>query len=302
MLRRMSTHTPVATTISNTIEPTPLSGFETALKNVFGVLQSPLSGFETALKNVFGVLQSPLYLLGHGFIKIPASHTVVLQRFGKYEGTRPEGLHFILPWSLEYNEVFTKEQSYQLEPSKILDSRGNPIIMSSVVNYKITDPVKFILNIRGDTSYIVNQSNVVIKRVASKYPYDCDEGMGLKNETLEIGKEMRDALQKATEVAGATIESVMIDELSYAPEIASQMLVKQQAEQYVRAKKEITESSVDIVNEIIERMKEHDLSSACKEQLIINLMTTITSGDSVQTTLPLKQLKNNTFNTLYLYH
>jgi len=266
----MSTEAPITTQLSNMIEPTPLSPFE------------------SFLKTVGGVLQAPLYLTGHGFIKVPASHTAVLQRFGKYEGTRSEGLHFVIPWSLESRVVFTEEQSFQLEPSKILDSRGNPIIMSSVVNYKITDPVKFVLNIRADTSYIINQSNALIKRVASKYPYDCDEGKGLKNETEEIGHEMRTALQNATEVAGVTIQSVMIDELSYAPEIASQMLVKQQAEQYVRAKKEITESSVDIVNQIIESMKEHDLSSHCKEQLIVNLMTTITSGDSVQTTLPLK--------------
>ena len=75
--------------------------------------------------------------------------------------------------------------------------------------------------------------------------------------------------------------------MNYAPEIAQQMLIKQQADAYVKAKEAIVESSVSIVEEVLERMKPLNLSSATQDKMVLNLLTVIASGNSTQPTLPL---------------
>ena len=81
--------------------------------------------------------------------------------------------------------------------------------------------------------------------------------------------------------------SVQLADLNYAPEIAQQMLIKQQADAYVKAKEAIVESSVSIVEEVLERMKPLNLSSATQDKMVLNLLTVIASGNSTQPTLPL---------------
>ena len=115
--------------------------------------------------------------------------------------------------------------SFKLPKSQVVDSNGNPIIISAIVNYKIADPAKYIVFILGDYGYIVNQAEAVIKRIASKYPYESKDGDGLKNESDAVVKEMTDVLQESVEDKGVLIESVMLSDLNYAPEIAQQMLI-----------------------------------------------------------------------------
>ena len=83
--------------------------------------------------------------------------------------------------------------------------------------------------------------------------------------------------------------SVQFNEISYAPEIASQMLVRQQAEAMLDARKIVVEGAVAIAHDAIVRMKEHGMPMQPAEvnRLASNIIITICSESRVTPTLNL---------------
>ena len=98
---------------------------------------------------------------------------------------------------------------------------------------------------------------------------------------------MKHELQKLVDHAGIEIVNVYLTDLNYAPEIASSMLIKQQARAYIDAKTEIAGSSVGIIKETLDNIKKIgiDLDETTKSRLVSNLVTVIASGNSVQPTI-----------------
>ena len=141
-------------------------------------------------------------------------------------------------------------QTFKLPESKVVDKNGNPIIISAIVNYRVSAPEQFYVRIKCDSEYIHNQAEAIIKKIASKYPYESTDGHSLKSESDEVIQEMREGLQQKVAHAGIQVDSVELTDLNYAPEIAQQMLIKQQAEAYIEAKSAISTASMDIVREI----------------------------------------------------
>lgn len=250
------------------------------------IQQERLTLMEFAFKYVGGYLLSPLAVIGIGFITIKNNHTGVLTRFGKFEGLKKEGLYWVLLPGFNYTSVFMGNRTFKLPESKVVDKNGNPIIISAIVNYKICEPEKFFIRIKCDSDYIHNQAEAIIKKIASKYPYESSDDHNLKSESDKVINEMRTFLQNKVSDIGVNIESVELTDLNYAPEIAQQMLIKQQAEAYIEAKSAISKASLDIVKEINEQVDD-SLSEEDRSSLIKNLLIVISSGSSVQPTLPM---------------
>ena len=254
------------------------------------ILPQQLSPVETGLRYGLGSLVAPLYLLGLGWFDIRKNYVGVITHWGKYIETIPDGLHFRIPIGLVNYRVFIGQQSHKMPESKIVDANGNPIIVSGIVNFEITNPEKFIFNIE-DKSYVHNQAEAVLKRVVSKYPYESrdNDQVSLKNETDEINQEMQKELEKLVSKAGVQINEFYLTDMNYAPEIAQQMLIRQQARAYIDAKNEIAEAGVQIVNDTLKQLKDAKMTidPETEKQLITNLLTVIASGNNVQPTLPL---------------
>lgn len=234
---------------------------------------------EKVLRGLFGGILSPF-----GFFSVPANHQVVLTAFGKYIGVKNPGLRFALPFGLVTKSVFMGDCTYKLPQSKVVDANGNPVIISALVNFRVKDPVRFAIGVDSNDNYMPNQAEACIKRVTSQYPYESSSGHSLKSESLEISDEMRTELQSACDLAGIHIDSVQITDLSYAEEIASQMLVRQQASAMMSARSEITEASLGLVQSAVDRLS---LSPEGRERLTVNLMTALVSGNGAVTVLPL---------------
>jgi regulator of protease activity HflC (stomatin/prohibitin superfamily) len=252
------------------------------------VVPQPLSPVEGFLKFGVGGLLSPLALIGGGWYNVPNNHAGVVMRFGKYEQSRLEGLYWTLMPGMDMYSVFMGNQSFKLPQSQVVDSNGNPIIISAVVNFRIDNPENFVVFIQTDKEYIYNQAEAVIKKIASKYPYESEDGHGLKNESDMVTDEMTAALQERVGDKGVHIENVMLSDLNYAPEIAQQMLIKQQANAFVEAKQTITRASIDMVKDVTRELG-NNISQDGKDRIITNLLTVLTSGTAVQPTIPLNR-------------
>lgn len=101
------------------------------------------------------------------------------------------------------------------------------------------------------------------------------EGRDLRSSGHAVSNTMVAELQIDATVMGVTVQRLTITEARYAPEIAQQMLMKQQAQALVGARKEIAEGAVGIVHETVKQFPE--MSREGKERTITNLLTTLTS-------------------------
>jgi len=94
-------------------------------------------------------------------------------------------------------------------------------------------------------------------------------------------------LQQAVRPAGIRVLGVKLNDLTYAPEIAQAMLMRQQALSMIDARKTIVEGAVEIVQDAIGRLQRAGLevSEAQREQLVSNLLVVLCSGEHAQPVL-----------------
>merc|ERR1711982_75676 len=89
--------------------------------------------------------------------------------------------------------------------------------------------------------------------------------------------------------AGAMVDSFQLKEISYAPEIASGMLKRQQAIAIIEARQTIVQGAVDIAADAVEKLAHRGITLSDQDQakLVTNLLTVVCSDNDAQPTVPL---------------
>jgi len=172
--------------------------------------------------------------------------------------------------------------------SKIIDKKGNPINISAMVNYRVKSIVRASLEVTNVHSFVVNAATAILKNVASNYAYETpDDSPSLKTHSHQIGDEMVTALQERVDVAGVRIVDMLLNELSYAPEIAAAMLQRQQAEALVDARTLIVQGAVEIAKNAADQLLESgiEMAPAEKSRMVSNLICVICGDAHVQPTM-----------------
>lgn len=210
-------------------------------------------------------------------------HAAVLV-WGRYVGSINEpGMKILNPVGTELRKVSTARQTMNIQELKVVDARGNPIMISGNIAYQIYSVKKSRVDVVDAHSYIYQQAPMCLRKVASQYSYDDlrgDAGGSVKDS-------LRVSLQKAVADAGVEVLQFDLTDLSYAPEIAQAMLVKQQAEAMIEARRLITASAVSIACDAADQVKKmgHELSKDTEEQLIKNVLTVICSHNGATPTM-----------------
>ncbi|KAL3904932.1 MAG: hypothetical protein SGARI_004692 [Bacillariaceae sp.] len=190
---------------------------------------------------------------------------------------------------------------------KVVDSRGNPVMVSAVVTFEPTSAKKARIDVQNPwpnpswgfsmirttpngtvtsssagapgTAFLELQAEAVLKQVTSQFPYEAPDGQpSLQTEGSHISHELISKLQARVLVTGAKILSFDLVDLSYASEIAQAMLVRQQAAALVDARKLIVQAAVDMtttaVNQLEQKMdRGQPLPDAVRNRLCTNLLT-----------------------------
>jgi regulator of protease activity HflC (stomatin/prohibitin superfamily) len=184
--------------------------------------------------------------------------------------------------------VSTKKVSVDLANVKVADGNGNPLLLSGVVTYVIKDSKKAALDVENYSTFLLTQGTAVMKQVASMYPYESRNGEpSLKSEAAHLRQALVSNLQTRVECAGISVLNFEFNDLAYSPEIAQVMLVRQQAEALIDARKVIAEGAVGIVHNTIQGLAKQNinLSDKDKVQLASNLVVSICSEGGVQRTM-----------------
>ena len=239
---------------------------------------------------VLSVIFFPITFLAGWVVVHPQEEKIILF-WGKFSKvlTKP-GLSFISPWGRKILKISVKQQTVDIAKTTVADGNGNPIIIGGVCTYKVTNPRMAALDIEEYHSFCKTQAMAVLKQVASQYPYESKDGHSLKSEAIEVGEEMVALLNKKVAPAGINIESYELEDLTYAPEIAQSMLVRQQAQALVDARKIIAEGAVEIVDEAVTMLdgRGYKLDDRSKSRLVSSLLVVICGEGKVQPTYSVK--------------
>eukprot|EP00729_Bicosta_minor_P001216 gene1216-34751_t len=217
-------------------------------------------------------------------------------RYGKYESTlTTPGLYWNNFCGREQRVCSTAIQSLDLPAYNgknlvVLDSRGNPLVVSGVVVYHIDDTYKATVATENYRTFIETQSEAVLKSVIGRFPYEAQgDAACLQRNGDVVAQALKVELQRQLVVAGVHIRSFSLKEISYAPVIAAAMLKRQQAQAMVEARQTIVAGAVDMTHSAVEQLKERGLKLDDKEtgRLVSNLLTVICSESDATPTLPL---------------
>jgi len=216
--------------------------------------------------------------------EVAVLHFGVLTRMEK-----EPGCHTSFPFGRSLLKTSTKQKTLSLPESKIADATGSPVVVSAILNYRVVDSKKALLNVDNIFQFVNTNAQSVLKQVVGRYTYD-----QLKNEADSVTKSLLARLQPICSVAGVHIQSMQLNELNYAPEIASGMLKKQQAGALIEARKLIVEGAVSIAQDAVRLLEDKGsdsglkMSNSEKVALVTNLLTVTCSEGDAQATVPLR--------------
>jgi regulator of protease activity HflC (stomatin/prohibitin superfamily) len=134
--------------------------------------------------------------------------------------------------------------------------------------------------------YVTIQSESAVRHLASQYAYDHGE----ENETTlrsgvdEVSQALTRELQDRLGKAGVVVEEARLTHLAYAPEIASAMLRRQQAEAVIAARQKIVHGAVSMVEMALKDLADRhvlQLDDERKAAMVSNLMVVLCGESEV---------------------
>lgn len=212
----------------------------------------------------------------------------VVLLFGKYRGTiRKNGFFAINPLTSR-RSVSLRAHNFNSEKLKVNDLRGNPIEIGAVVVWRVQDTAKAAFDVEDYDSYVEVQTESALRHLASCHPYDDaaeDNQTSLRGSADAVNRELSAELHKRLEIAGIEVLEARISHLAYAPEIASAMLQRQQADAIIAARTRIVDGAVGMVEMALTQLREQqvvDLDEERKAQMVSNLLVVLCSERGTQ--------------------
>lgn len=236
-----------------------------------------------------------------GFITVQPNESRVLTFFGKYSGTVKENGFFWVNPFYSKQKLSLRAKNMDVEPIKVNDKNGNPIMIGLVLVWKISDTYKACFEVDSDFKVSENaistsknfdpfvrvQSDAALRKVAGMYAYDNmdrnDEGVTLRSGGEEINERLEDELRKHLEIAGIEVVEARINYLAYAAEIASVMLRRQQADAIISAREKIVEGAVSMVDLALKKLSDDkivELDEERKAAMVSNLLVVLCADES----------------------
>jgi hypothetical protein len=205
------------------------------------------------------------------------------------------------------NPFYSKEKlslrakNMDVEPIKVNDKNGNPIMIGLVLVWKISDTYKACFEVDSDAKVSENaistakifdpfvrvQSDAALRKLAGLYAYDnmdrADEGVTLRSGGEEVNEQLENELRKHLEIAGIEVVEARINYLAYAAEIASVMLRRQQADAIISAREKIVEGAVSMVDLALKKLADDkivELDDERKAAMVSNLLVVLCADES----------------------
>ena len=201
-----------------------------------------------------GVLLLAAIIMWCGMMQLEPNEARVMLFFGKYKGTFTKvGFYWVNPF-LSAKKLSMRARNLDVEPIKVNDKTGNPVMIGLMLVWKLKDTYKAMFEIDSQTmaqsgnqnsvgnsvssimkafeNFVKVQSDAALRQTAGLYAYDDNEQdtgeLTLRSGGEEINRQLEEKLDERLNMAGIEIVEARINYLAYAPEIAAVMLRRQQ--------------------------------------------------------------------------
>lgn len=222
-----------------------------------------------------------------GFMVVGPNQSMVLTFFGKYAGTvLNNGFFWANPFYVK-RKITLRARNFETEQLKVNDKLGNPILIAAVLVWKVDDTYKAAFNVDNYEQFVKIQADSALRQMASGYAYDTFEdehaSVTLRGSSDEINAVLENLISERLALAGIEVVEAKISHLSYAPEIASAMLQRQQAIAVVAARTKIVEGAVGMVEMALTELSKKEivqLDDERKAAMVSNLLVVLCSDKS----------------------
>ncbi|OUR99294.1 hypothetical protein A9Q86_12005 [Flavobacteriales bacterium 33_180_T64] len=235
----------------------------------------------------FLLILLPTIFIVPGFIMVQPNASRVLLLFGKYIGTvKKNGFYWVNPFYSK-KKISLRARNFDSERLKVNDKLGNPIMISTILVWRVKDTYKAAFDVDIYENFVRVQTDAAVRKLASMYPYDNfadeghDEDITLRSSVNEVSNALEKEIDERLSIAGIEVLEARIGYLAYAQEIANAMLKRQQATAIVAARHKIVEGAVSMVEMALEELNKKqivDLDEDRKAAMVSNLMV-ILCGD-----------------------
>ncbi len=222
-----------------------------------------------------------------GYVTVQPLQSRVVTLFGRYIGTiRQEGLRWVNPFTVR-RSFSLRVRNLDSDTLKVNDAVGNPVEIAAVINWQVVDTFKAAFAVELYEGFVRIQTEAAVRHVASEFPYDdYEEGQAsLRANADQVADTLKVELQGKLEAAGVAVLDCRLRRLAYAPEIAGEMLRRQQASAVVAARSRIVEGAVSMVEHALEMLSEREvveLDEERKAAMVSNLLVVLCSDRGAQ--------------------
>ena len=222
-----------------------------------------------------------------GFFIVNPNDSRALVLFGRYRGTvRSNGFYWTNPFTIK-KPVSLRVRNLNTDTLKVNDLNGNPIEIATIVVWRVKNTGHALFDVDDYEGYIDLQCESAVRQLASRYPYDIsdEEGLSLRGSRDEVAAELVKELGERLDLAGIEILEARLSHLAYAPEIASAMLRRQQADAVIAARQKIVDGAVGMVEMALDKLKAIEaieLDNERRASMVSNLMVVLCSETGVQ--------------------
>ena len=256
------------------------------------------------------VLILAFVLMLPGYFSQEPNEARVMVFFGKYEGTfKRTGFYWVNPF-MNKKKLSLRARNLDVEPIKVNDKIGNPVLIGLVLVWKLKDTYKAMFEIDAQTmaekgngqvsvtvagrmnafeAFVRVQSDAALRQVAGEYAYDDNEHdkneLTLRGGGEEINNQLEHQLNERLAMAGMEVVEARINYLAYAPEIAAVMLRRQQASAIITAREKIVEGAVSMGKMALDKLSEEEIVELDEEKkaaMVSNLLVVLCADEPAQ--------------------
>ncbi len=222
-----------------------------------------------------------------GFVVVAPNEAKVVTLLGKYRGTlRDAGFHWINPFTTRQS-VSLRVRNLDSDTLKVNDAAGNPVEIAAVINWRVRNTAMATFDVQSYLQFVSIQAETAVRHVASEYPYDAYEPgqRSLRANSDDVAATLQAELQDRLLVAGVEVLDTRLRRLAYAPEIAGEMLRRQQASAVVAARQLIVDGALGMVEGALRELENTQLVELTQDQraaLVANLLVVLVSDRGTQ--------------------
>ena len=197
-------------------------------------------------------------------------------RFGKFITLLNPGIRWIIPLVDKIQIVDIRVITTNIDKQEVMTKDNVPCNINGVLFFKIKEATKAVLEVEDFGFAISQMAQATLRDVCGKVELDT-----ILSKREEIGRNIKDIVEKETEIWGITIQDVKIKDIELPENMKRSMANQAEAERTRRARIILAEAEEQAANKLLEAGKIIDQSpSAIKLRLYQTLSNIATEKNS----------------------